>query len=519
MSTTEGSLDDHRGLATQTRPASVVEAFARNARRTPEKLCLRFEGEDLSYGGLLGRVEAFVAALGKWGLQPGDRVALFLGNHPDFLTSYLGTHLAGGVVVPVNKGYRRTELRHIFEDAGVRLCVTDGEGRPELERVRGDLPDLEKVVERGEDFDAFLDAAGALDPAMPSGEDLAVIAYTSGTTGRSKGAMLLHRNLLANAGAIREAWRWTARDHLLLTLPLFHTHGLMVGAHVTLLTGASAELRRAFDAAEVYDALLTGSFTMFFGVPTMYTRLLREAAGRTERPPPLRLYASGSAPLSPQAFERFEGEFGQRILERYGMSETGMNLTNPYDGERRPGTVGMPFPGQEARVVDLETREVLPTGEIGEIEVRGPHVFAGYWERPEATAESFDDEGWFRTGDLGSVSEDGYFQISGRKKELIITGGYNVYPREVEEVLEGCPGVAEVAVVGLPDPEFGEKVTAAVVRDDEALTEEKVVDFCREDLAGYKKPRRVEFVDALPRNALGKILKHEVREKLIEGER
>ena len=293
----------------------------------------------------------------------------------------------------------------------------------------------------------------------------------------------------------------------------------MVGAHGTLLAGASAELRRVFDAAGVYDALLTGRFTMFFGVPTMYTRLLREAADRSERPASLRLYVSGSAPLSPQAFREFEREFGQRILERYGMTETGMNLTNPYEGERQPGTVGMPFPGQEARVVEVETREPQPAGEVGEIEVRGPHVFAGYWGRPEATAESLDNEGWFRTGDLGSVGEDGYFRISGRKKELIITGGYNVYPKEVEEVLEGCPGVAEVAVIGLPDQEFGEKVTAAVVRDDEALTAEEVVEFCREDLAGYKKPRRVEFVDALPRNALGKILKHEVREKLMEAER
>jgi acyl-CoA synthetase (AMP-forming)/AMP-acid ligase II len=506
------------GQPIETRPTSVVAAFAQNARRAPAKTCLRFEEEDWSYGRLLERVQSFAAALRNWGLEPGDRVALFLGNHPDFLAAYLGTHLAGGVTVPVNKSYRRTELRHIFGDAGVRLCVTDGEERPELERVRGDLPTLEGVAERGEDFDDFVRGADAFDPRMPGGDDLAMIAYTSGTTGRSKGAMLLHRNLLANAEAIRAAWRWTADDHLLLTLPLFHSHGLMVGAHGTLLAGASAELRRVFDAAGVYDALLTGRFTMFFGVPTMYTRLLREAADRSERPAPLRLYVSGSAPLSPQAFREFEREFGQRILERYGMTETGMNLTNPYEGERRPGTVGMPFPGQEARVVEVETREPLPAGEVGEIEVRGPHVFAGYWGRPEATAESFDGEGWFRTGDLGSVGEDGYFRISGRKKELIITGGYNVYPKEVEEVLEGCPGVAEVAVIGLPDPEFGEKVTAAVVRDDEALTAEEVVGFCREDLAGYKKPRRVEFVDALPRNALGKVLKHEVREKLMEAE-
>jgi malonyl-CoA/methylmalonyl-CoA synthetase len=516
MSSTGGSLDERRRQTTETRPASVVETFARNAQSAPDKLCLRFEGEDWSYGRLLGRVRSFAAALRAWGLQPGDRVALFLGNHPDFLAAYLGIHLAGGAVVPVNRGYRRAELRHIFADGGVRLCVTDGDGRTELEPVQSELPALEKTVERGEDLEDFVGGAGGIDTTIPCGEDLAVVAYTSGTTGRSKGAMLLHRNLLANAEAICAAWKWTARDHLLLTLPLFHTHGLMVGAHGTLLAGASAELRHAFDAAEVYDALLTGSFTMFFGVPTMYTRLLREAKERSERPEPLRVYVSGSAALSPQAFGEFEEEFGQRILERYGMTETGMNLTNPYDGERRPGTVGIPFPGQEARVVGLETREVLPAGEVGEIEVRGPHVFAGYWGRPEATAESFDDEGWFRTSDLGSVSEDGYFQISGRRKELIITGGYNVYPREIEELLEGCPGVAEVAVVGLPDPEFGEMVTAAVLRDDPSLTDQEVVGFCRENLADYKKPSRVEFVDALPRNALGKVLKHEVREKLIE---
>jgi malonyl-CoA/methylmalonyl-CoA synthetase len=353
---------------------------------------------------------------------------------------------------------------------------------------------------------------------MPRGEGLAVIAYTSGTTGRSKGAMLLHGNLVANAKAVCEAWHWTGEDTLFLALPLFHTHGLMVGAHGTFLTGSGAELHRKFDAATAYDALLDGRVTMFFGVPTMYTRLLREAGARDERPRPIRLYVSGSAPLSPQAFDEFEGLFGERILERYGMTETIMNLTNPYEGERRPGTVGRPFPGQEARVVDVETREPLADGEIGEIEVRGPNVFPGYWNRPDATEASFDGEGWFATGDLGSVGEDGYFTISGRAKELIISGGYNVYPREVEEVIEGCPGVSEVAVVGLPDPEFGERVVAVVVSEDPGLTAEKVTSFCREDLAGYKKPREVVFVDDLPRNALGKVLKHRVREGLGELE-
>jgi malonyl-CoA/methylmalonyl-CoA synthetase len=501
----------------KTTAGSIVEAFVRHAEGTPERLCLSFEGERWTYEQLRERAETFAAALRTWGLRPGERVALFLGNSPDFLAAYLGTHLAGGVIVPVNTAYRRTELQHIFDDAGVRLSLTDGERRPELERVYKDLPALEALVEVGEELDAFLDSAEGDETGLPGGEDLAVIAYTSGTTGRSKGAMLLHRNLVANTKSICEAWRWSADDHLLLALPLFHTHGLMVGAHGTLFAGASAELHRSFDASRVYDALLEGSFTMFFGVPTMYTRLLREAESRDERPRALRLYVAGSAALSPQAFEKFEKLFGERILERYGMTETGMNLTNPYDGERRAGTVGKPFPGQEARVVDIESREPLPAGEVGEIEVRGPHVFKGYWNRPDATGEVLGEDGWFRTEDLGWVSEDGYFTISGRTKELIISGGYNVYPREVEEVLEGHPGVAEVAVVGLPDEEYGEKVTAVVVSDDPELTAEEVKDFCRDDLAGYKKPREVFFVDELPRNALGKVQKHLVQEDLIES--
>jgi malonyl-CoA/methylmalonyl-CoA synthetase len=496
--------------------ASIAEAFVTNAERSPEKLCLRFEGEEISYRSLRARAEGFGAGLVAWGLRPGERVALFMGNHPDLLAAYVGTHLAGGVVVPVNTQYRKGELGHILGDAGVRLCLTDAERKPELERTREDLPELEAVIEAETGFEGFL--GETLDQQLPRGDDLAVIAYTSGTTGRSKGAMLLHRNLLANARAVCEAWHWTGEDTLFLALPLFHTHGLMVGAHGTFLMGSGAELHRKFDAAVAYDALLEERVTMFFGVPTMYTRLLREAEVRGERPAPIRLYVSGSAPLSPQAFDEFEGLFGERILERYGMTETIMNLTNPYEGERKPGTVGRPFPGQEARVVDVETREPLADGEIGEIEVRGPNVFPGYWNRPDATDESFDQEGWFATGDLGRVGEDGYYTISGRSKELIISGGYNVYPREVEEVIEGCPGVSEVAVVGLPDPEFGERVVAAVVREDQGLTAEKVTDFCREDLASFKKPREVVFVEELPRNALGKVLKHRVRDELIEPE-
>ncbi|HEX8034867.1 MAG TPA: AMP-binding protein, partial [Ktedonobacterales bacterium] len=299
-------------------------------------------------------------------------------------------------------------------------------------------------------------------------------------------------------------------DRLLLTLPLFHTHGLMVGLHGTLFTGASVVLRRKFDAADVIATLRNDpSITLFFGVPTMYARLLTEVERQGVPRHLPRLFVSGSAPLSTQTFLEFERVFGQRILERYGMTETGMNLTNPYDGERRPGTVGAPFPGQEARVVDVSTRQPLAAGEIGEIEVRGPRVFSGYWNRPDATAAAFDADGWFQTGDLGWVSDDGWYTITGRARELIISGGYNIYPREVEDVLAAHPAVAEVAVVGAHESDLGEQVVAVVVpRAGHAVSAGELIAFCRERLASYKKPRQVIFVDGLPRNALGKVQKH-----------
>lgn len=488
-------------------PATVLDAFLRHAMQSPATPCIHFEGATYSYTYLIGQAFAFAGNLTAWGMQRGERVALFLENCPDFLAAYLGTWMAGGVVVLVNTQYRQVELRHILNDSGARFCVTDAERHAEVERVRGDVPTLEQVVVAGDGFTGIFGLS-----TMPTGDDLAIIAYTSGTTGRSKGAMLLHRNLLANIESVREAWRWTADDHLLLALPLFHTHGLMVGAHGVLTSGGAMTLHRRFDAPAIYDALCNDpSLTLFFGVPTMYHRLIAEAEGRAARPRPLRLYVSGSAPLSPQTFAQWSEITGQTILERYGMTETIMNTTNPYDGARRPGTVGLPFPRQEARVVEVRSRAVLPAGETGEIAVRGPHVFAGYWQRPDATAESFDADGWFATGDLGFRDADGYYTISGRAKELIISGGYNIYPREVEEALAQCPGVAEVAVVGLPDAEFGERVVAAVVRDDDALTADALIAFCRDQLASFKKPRAVYFVAALPRNALGKVQKHLVR--------
>jgi malonyl-CoA/methylmalonyl-CoA synthetase len=472
------------------------------------------------------------------GLQPGDRVGLFLGNSPAFLACYLGIYLTRGIVVLINTQYRQLELRHILSDAGVRFCFTDEEQLPELQRVRRDVPSLEQIMVIPQE-QPDLDADQAAQPVsipdhLPASDDIALLGYTSGTTGRSKGAMLSHANLAINSAAVTTAWHWTADDVLLLTLPLFHIHGLGVGMHGTFLRGSTVILRRRFDAAEVYDTLLGGGVTMFFGVPTMYTRLISEARQHEQHPPPIRLYVSGSAPLSPQAFEEFEQFFGQQILERYGMTETVMNLTNPYDGPRKPGTVGQAFPGQEARIVDVLNREPVPDGTPGEIQVRGPHVFKGYWGRPDATDEAFDAEGWFNTGDLGWCSVDGYFSISGRATDLIISGGYNVYPREVEEVLLDHPDIAEIAVLGLPHPDLGEQVTAAVVsvRPPDALSQsfpidglqtaderlrtlaETLVERCRKQLASYKKPRQVLFVDSLPRNALGKVQKHILRERL-----
>ncbi len=508
---------------------SIVEAVFHHAHRQPERAAIFFEDQIVSYGQLYTEVERFAQALVLQGMQQGERVALFLENSPAFVVAYLGTHLAGGIVVLVNTQYRQVELSHIMADAGVRFCVTSVSGGEELlplalpmlttliivgavdsvsssgssiKRIAfSDFVDTDSERSRGKDQTQFI---------MPVPDAPAVLAYTSGTTGRAKGALLLHRNLISNVAAVTTAWHWTGEDRLLLMLPLFHTHGLMVGMHGTLFMGASVLLQRKFDAVDCLTTLRNDpSITLFFGVPTMYTRLLAEAERQGAPAHVLRLFVSGSAPLSAQLFQQFAHSFGQRILERYGMTETIMNLTNPYIGERRAGTVGGPFPGQEARVVDVISRQPLPTGEIGEIEVRGPHVFVGYWNRPDATAEAFSADGWFKTGDLGWCSSDGYYTITGRARELIISGGYNIYPREVEDVLEAHEDVAEVAVLGLPDADMGEQVVAVVVpKAGRAPSAASIIAFCRERLASYKKPRQVVFVAVLPRNALGKVQKH-----------
>ncbi len=424
--------------------------------------------------------------LKRAGLAPGERMLFSAQSSIDLVIAHVAALRSGVVVVPANTAYRQRELAHIIADSRPKAALLDDEERAgwahaaELLVVspQVDLPDGEPEA---------LDAAAPGDPAL--------IGYTSGTTGSPKGAVLSHSNLLAGSESVALAWRWHAEDRLVLALPLFHAHGLCVGLHGTLLAGASAVLLPRFDADAVLDAAAEHGASLFFGVPTMYQRLARSPrVGELAR---LRLCVSGSAPL-PAELHRTIGERGaQQVLERYGMTETLMNVSNPYDGERRPGTVGFPLPGVDVRLVE------------GEIQVRGPNVFSGYWERPEATAEAFAD-GWFRTGDLGELDPDGYLRILGRSKELIITGGLNVYPREVEDVLAGHPDVAEVAVVGLPSEEWGETVAAFVVSNAPHPTAAPLLELAAQRLAPFKRPRRVVFVQALPRNALGKVLKHEL---------
>jgi malonyl-CoA/methylmalonyl-CoA synthetase len=465
---------------------SLARAWAHRCAEAPERPAL-LGADGLTYGELETRSRSVAGRFARAGLRPGDRVLMSAAASSDLVVAYVAAQRLGLVVVPVNGAYTRREIAYILGDARPSGAIVDDPERAGWMREAGVVAGPE--VELPDGPEPELDAA--------PGDDLALIAYTSGTTGAPKGAMLSSANLLASAMAVRIAWRWTAHDRLILALPLFHIHGLGVGLHGTLVAGASAALLPRFDVDAVLDAAARYDATLFFGVPTMYARLaVSPRAGELGR---LRLCVSGSAPLPADLHRALEKRAGQRVLERYGMTETAMNVSNPYDGERRAGSVGLPLPGVELRIAA-----------DGEIELRGPNVFRGYWEREQATAESFTQDGWFRTGDLGTLDADGYLRIQGRSKELIITGGYNVYPREVEDVLREHPGVADAAVAGLPDAEWGEIVAAWVVSAGEGLDLEALRAFAAEQLAGYKRPRTIRIVPELPRNALGKVLKHEL---------
>jgi malonyl-CoA/methylmalonyl-CoA synthetase len=469
-------------------------------------------GKTLSYGELWANAEACAGALIALGVVPGDRVAAQVEKSLEALELYLGTVLAGGVYLPLNTGYTPAEVDYFLGNAEPRVFVCDPKGLAGLTPV-ADAAGVAAVLTLdpaglGTLTDAVLGAAPIAQAATRDAGDLAAILYTSGTTGRSKGAMLTHENLLSNAAVLSDCWRFTSDDVLIHALPIFHTHGLFVATNVALIAGASLIYHTKFDA----DAILAdmARATSLMGVPTFYTRLLSLPGMTREAASGMRLFISGSAPLLAETHVQWTARTGKPILERYGMTETCMNTSNPYDGERRAGTVGFPLPGVELRIM-ADGAEV-PQGEIGGIEVRGSNVFAGYWRMPEKTAEELRPDGWFITGDVGVIDADGYVSIVGRSKDLIISGGFNIYPKEIELLIDAVDGVLESAVFGLPHPDFGETVGVAVVRSaGSEITSQQVIDAVAPDLARFKQPRHVVFMDALPRNTMGKVQKAQLR--------
>ncbi len=470
---------------------------------------LEFQGTTFTFGQIKARGNRLSHRLLAAGLEPGDRVAVYVKNCVEMMEIYLACVKAGFIFTPINILYRGGEIEHILTDAGPKVLFSHAKTDEIVAPIAAGQPGLQHW--HIEDIRSLTAGQPESPPPVDLSDDtLASLVYTSGTTGRPKGAMLTHGNFIANARNLIECWRLTPDDRLLLPLPLFHVHGLANGMHTWLALGYRMRLLERFQKETILDEMLDYRPTVFFGVPTMYTRLL-ETPPETARAigNRMRLFVSGSAPLPAATLEQFRELFGHVILERYGMSETLMNISNPYEGERRPGSVGFPLPDVSIRLCDPATGLPVSEGENGEVLIKGPNVFAGYWRNPAATADAFDADGYFRSGDLGDRSPDGYYTLQGRLKELIISGGFNIYPREVEEFILGQPGVREAAVVGVADPVKGEVPVLFVVADSDApANPDSLAAACRKGLASFKVPKRVLLTDALPRNALGKVQKH-----------
>ena len=467
-------------------------------------------GQSWSYTGLVELSGRLANLLLEQKVKPGDRVAVQVQKSAEAIALYLATIRAGAVFLPLNTAYTRAEVGYFLEDAEPAVFVCSSE------RV-SDFDDIESRV-----FSLDCDGGGSLlkaAAAMPTefdnvtreSQDLAAILYTSGTTGLSKGAMLSHDNLLSNALTLVDYWRFDSHDVLLHALPIFHTHGLFVATNVVLIAGASMIFLPRFDLDQMIEQLPNANTLM--GVPTFYTRLLADDRFDRDLVSHMRLFVSGSAPMLAETHVQFEARTGQRILERYGMTETNMNTSNPYHGERRVGSVGFPLPGVEIRISDPETGNELPVGETGMIEVRGPNVFLGYWRKPEKTALELRSNGFFVSGDLGKVDAEGYLHILGREKDLVISGGYNIYPKQIETEIDALEGVLESAVFGIADADLGEAVAAAVVPVEGAeLDPEQLLKALEPVLARFKLPRKVFVIDELPRNAMGKVQKNSLRD-------
>jgi malonyl-CoA/methylmalonyl-CoA synthetase len=473
------------------------------------------DGTKFTYGQITTLSAQLANSLASAGAIPGDRIAAQVDKSPEALALYLACLRGGFVYLPLNTAYKPPEIAYFLGDATPTVFVCRPESFSELGPVAaaagttcvltlgatsgGSLMELARIAPSSQD----------VYPAEP--DELAIIIYTSGTTGRSKGAMLSHGNLATNGQALVQAWGFSGADVLLHQLPLFHVHGLFISTHCVLLSGSQMLFHRRFDAALAVSSL--PRCTVMMGVPTFYTRLLAEPGFTAKSAMSIRLFVSGSAPLLLDTFREFESRIGQPILERYGMSEAGVIATNPLVGERRGGTVGKALPGMEIRIAGDNDRR-LPAGETGGIQIRGESVFHGYWRKPEKTSEEFTEDRWFRTGDQGFFDADGYLSIAGRAKDLIISGGYNVYPKEIEAELDVAPGVLESAVIGVPHPDFGEAVVAVVVPVSGASVDgAELLAGLRDRLANYKIPKRIHLLPDLPRNAMGKVQKNLLRDQ------
>lgn len=489
--------------------AHFCASFAGNENKS---LLATADGHEMTFADVDRRSAQIANFFVEAGVNRGDRVSVQVHKSPENLLLYLACLRAGFVFQPLNLGYKKAELDYFVDNAEPSVIVCDGEAQ--IRSIASDAGVKKVYTLNGDGCGSLTEGAsvqrGDFASVRSKRDDLAALLYSSGTTGVPKGIMLTHGNLLANTEALIRAWGFTANDRLLHALPIFHVHGLFVAIGCVMLSGASMRWLATYDARQVVDFL--PECTVMMGVPTYYTRLLAEPSFSASACNNMRLFISGSAPLLEETFVEFAARTGHHILERYGMTETNMNTSNPLEGERKPGTVGPPLAGVDIRITD-DQGNVLPTGEIGHLQVRGPNVFAGYWRMPEKTAEDFSADGYFNTGDMGRIDADGYVAIVGRNKDLVITGGLNVYPKEVELFIDDLPGVKESAVIGVPHPDFGEAVVAVVVANaNSTVNESDIRGACKQNLADFKVPKRIVFVDELPRNTMAKVQKNILRD-------
>ncbi|NSX54917.1 malonate--CoA ligase [Parasulfitobacter algicola] len=473
------------------------------------------DGMRITHAEFLSLAAQYAYVFRDLGVKPGDRIAVQIAKSPQALAIYAACVQAGIIFLPLNTAYTADEVSYFVENSGARVLICDAKQKQALIPVAAAAGSILETL-NADGSGSFAIRAETQSVSFPTVDrtldDLAAFLYTSGTTGRSKGAMLTQGNLLSNAKVLTKEWRFTAEDVLLHALPIFHTHGLFVATNISLIAGSKMIFLPKFDLDVMID-MLPQSTTMM-GVPTFYTRLLQDHRFSRDLTRDMRLFVSGSAPLLAETHVQFEKQTGHSILERYGMTETNMNTSNPYDGERRAGTVGFPLHGTEIKITDSATGAAVSPGSIGEIEVRGPNVFKGYWQMPEKTAEELREDGFFITGDLGQFDEDGYLHIVGRSKDLIISGGYNIYPKEIELLLDDVPGVLESAVIGVPHADFGEAVVGILVPDGDTLLDpDQIKSSIGNSLARFKHPQRLITMSELPRNTMGKVQKKALREE------